>query len=134
MEPSIVTRLRSQLMRLHGGECGACPNRWLGSRLCCQRCGSEETNSRTYPSIGILRAFSVADAVPEQHYSLHPFQVGLVQLKDGPFVLAIITDSHDLPLKIGMVGELVTRRISSESDASLVVYGYKFRPLNESFE
>jgi uncharacterized OB-fold protein len=132
MEPSVVTRLRSQLMRLQGGECGSCQNRWLGSRLCCQKCGSEETNSRTYPSIGILKAFSAADAVPEQHYALHPFQVGLVQLNDGPSVLAIITDSHDLPLRIGMAGELVTRRISTESEASLIVYGYKFRPLNEA--
>jgi hypothetical protein len=42
---------------------------------------------------------------------------------------AQLTDLGDREPEIGMPVEMVTRRLRSEGDEGIILYGYKFRPL-----
>jgi uncharacterized OB-fold protein len=44
-------------------------------------------------------------------------------------VAAQITDLDEQSIEIGMPVEMVTRKLRSEGDRGLLIYGYKFRPL-----
>jgi uncharacterized OB-fold protein len=46
-------------------------------------------------------------------------------------VTAQLTDLEDAPVQIGMPVEMVTRKMRNDGDErGLIVYGYKFRPVN----
>lgn len=81
-----------------------------------------------FESTGTLVAWTQSDRIPANVQGLHPHRIGLIRLDGGPLVLAIIADAQYHEIQLGEKGELVTRRISIESDESLIVYGYKFRP------
>jgi uncharacterized OB-fold protein len=41
---------------------------------------------------------------------------------------AQLTDLGEKPVEIGMPVEMVTRRLRSDGERGILVYGYKFRP------
>ncbi len=41
---------------------------------------------------------------------------------------AQLTDLGEKPVEIGMPVEMVTRRLRSDGERGMLVYGYKFRP------
>ncbi|MCX6069795.1 MAG: OB-fold domain-containing protein, partial [Chloroflexi bacterium] len=57
-----------------------------------------------------------------------PYTVALIKLEEGPLVTAQLTDLGDKPVEIGMPVEMVTRRLRSDGERGILVYGYKFRP------
>jgi uncharacterized OB-fold protein len=54
--------------------------------------------------------------------------VALVKLEEGPLVTAQLTDVDTSEVEIGMPVEMVTRKIRTQGDEGLIIYGYKFRP------
>jgi uncharacterized OB-fold protein len=61
-----------------------------------------------------------------------PYVVALVKLEEGPLVTAQLTDLGDEPAEIGMLVEMVTRKLREDGDErGIIGYGYKFRPLLE---
>jgi uncharacterized OB-fold protein len=58
-----------------------------------------------------------------------PYTVALVKLEEGPLVTAQITDAGTDPLAIGTPVEMVTRKLRTEGERGIIVYGYKFRPV-----
>jgi uncharacterized protein len=50
-------------------------------------------------------------------------------LAEGPMVTAQLTDLGDQSVEVGMPVEMVTRRLRSDGERGMLVYGYKFRPL-----
>jgi len=65
---------------------------------------------------------------PRGFGNLGPSTVGMVQLDDGPLIMAQLADVEDVDLRIGMPVEMVTRKLRDSSDHGYIVYGYKFRP------
>lgn len=57
-----------------------------------------------------------------------PYVLALVQLDEGPLVTAQLTDLAE-PVIIGMRVEMVTRKLRTEGESGMIVYGYKFRPV-----
>lgn len=68
-----------------------------------------------------------------------PYTVALIQLDEGPLVTAMLSDLDnerpksaarpgDQRVYIGQPVEMVTRRLFSDGDKGVIVYGYKFRP------
>ena len=57
-----------------------------------------------------------------------PYPVAMVRLEEGPLVTAQLTDVGDRPIEIGMPVEMVTRKLRSDGERGMLVYGYKFRP------
>jgi uncharacterized OB-fold protein len=57
-----------------------------------------------------------------------PYTVALVKLEEGPMITAQLTDVDNSKVSIGMPVEMVTRRLRSDGERGMLVYGYKFRP------
>lgn len=80
---------------------------------------------------------------PESYEDYTPYVVAMVKLEEGPMVTAQLTDVEnwvekeidgrtrlfrEFDVEIGMPVEMVTRKLKSEGDQGILVYGYKFRP------
>jgi hypothetical protein len=65
---------------------------------------------------------------PEGYEDQAPYTVALVKLEEGPLVTAQLTDVNVGEVEIGMPVEMVTRKIRTQGDEGLIIYGYKFRP------
>ncbi|MBK8433930.1 MAG: Zn-ribbon domain-containing OB-fold protein [Chloroflexi bacterium] len=57
-----------------------------------------------------------------------PYVLALVKLAEGPLVTAQLTDVMPEQVQIGMPVEMVTRKLRTEGEEGMIVYGYKFRP------
>ena len=57
-----------------------------------------------------------------------PYALALVQLDDGRLITAQLTD-YDGDVEIGDAVEMVTRKLTTDGERGMIVYGYKFRPL-----
>lgn len=56
-----------------------------------------------------------------------PFHLALVELDQGGLITAQLTD-FDGEVAIGDRVELVTRKLTTDGDRGMIIYGYKFRP------
>lgn len=77
---------------------------------------------------GEVYSFTVIYNAPKKFEFLVPYVVALVVLQEGPKVTAMITDVEPEDVYIGMPVEMVTRKLSENSETGLISYGYKFRP------
>lgn len=77
---------------------------------------------------GTVYSYTTILEAPEGHEEQAPYLVALVQLDEGVFITAQLTDV-DGPVNIGDRVEMVTRKLTTEGDRGMIVYGYKFRPL-----
>ena len=59
-----------------------------------------------------------------------PYAMALVQLDEGPMITAQLTDL-DGDVTIGMRVEMVVRKLRTDGERGIIVYGPKFRPLLE---
>lgn len=83
------------------------------------------------PSTGVIYSYTVVLEAPEGYEEQAPYIIALVQLNDGPMISAQLTDL-DGPIAIGDPVEMVTRKLTTEGDKGMIIYGYKFRPLLKS--
>lgn len=77
---------------------------------------------------GTVLSYTIVMDAPEGFEEQAPYTLGLVRLDDGPTVLAQLTDL-DAPATIGLRVEMVTRKLRTDGQRGIIVYGYKFRPL-----
>lgn len=75
---------------------------------------------------GELYSFTILQDPPAGYDEQAPYYLALVKLDEGPVVTAQLTDI-DAPPKIGDRVEMVTRKLTTEGDTGMIVYGYKFR-------
>lgn len=57
-----------------------------------------------------------------------PYHLALIRLEDGQLVAAQLTDV-DESVAIGDSVEMVTRKLTTDGQRGVIVYGYKFRPV-----
>ena len=58
-----------------------------------------------------------------------PYVVALIRLSEGPLVAAQLTDVAPEDVAIGMVVQMVTRRLRTDGPLGPVHYACKFRPV-----
>ncbi|MFQ6012290.1 MAG: OB-fold domain-containing protein [Thermoplasmata archaeon] len=122
--------------RLVASRCTSCHRVYFPPRLVCLSCGGhgfeEETLSgqgEVYARTLIARGSSPTE-FREQQDLIGAYAVALVQLREGPRVVAQLTEVDPEAVKIGMPLEAVLRRIYRQE--GVVRYGYKFRPSSPS--
>jgi uncharacterized OB-fold protein len=76
---------------------------------------------------GTVYSFTTVTQPPEAFEAQSPYLLALVQLDEGPLVTAQLTDV-DGPVEIGMRVEMVIRKLRTDGDRGIIVYGPKFRP------
>jgi uncharacterized OB-fold protein len=77
---------------------------------------------------GTVYSFTTVTAPAEPYEAYAPYVLALVQLDEGPIVTAQLTDLDGEPA-IGMRVEMVIRKLRTDGERGIIIYGPKFRPL-----
>lgn len=78
---------------------------------------------------GEVYSYTIVHNPPENFEFIAPYVLALVRLNEGNTVTAMLTDVAIDDVYIGMMVEMVTRKLSQDGDKGLITYGYKFRPI-----
>jgi uncharacterized OB-fold protein len=77
---------------------------------------------------GTIYSLTTVREAPEGFEHQAPYVLALVRLDEGALITAQITDiDESTPPRIGDRVEMVTRRLTTEGERGMIVYGYKFR-------
>jgi hypothetical protein len=122
-------RLNQQRYGLIGEVCPHCETKIFPPRDICPTCGQETRTSFAFSGRGEVFSFTTIYEAPTGFDETAPYTVALVKLEEGPMVTAQLTDLGETQPEIGMLVEMVTRRLRSDGDErGMLIYGYKFRP------
>lgn len=76
---------------------------------------------------GEIYSFTTVYDAPTGFEGQTPYTVAIVKLMEGPLITAQLTDVDNDKVSIGQPVEMVTRKLSTDGDKGVIVYGYKFR-------
>ena len=82
-----------------------------------------------FAGTGEIYSFTTLGNPPSGFEDQAPYTLALIRLDEGPLLTAQLTDLDNSPPRIGDRVEMVTRRLYSEGQSGMIVYGYKFRPI-----
>jgi uncharacterized OB-fold protein len=85
----------------------------------------------TFTGRGVVYSYTTVYDAPADFEEQAPYVLALVRLEEGPMLTAQLTDLGDTPLEIGMPVEMVTRKLRTDGERGVILYGYKFRPVLE---
>jgi uncharacterized OB-fold protein len=129
MELARYHRLRSTFYRLEATRCRACNALYFPPRARCLKCLSEELEKVRLSGRGkvlsLTRVFQPGRGFNDAGGALTAF----IELEEGIRITAQLTDVHPDEVTVGQEVEMVVRRLRSDEEQGLIVYGYKFRPL-----
>jgi uncharacterized OB-fold protein len=80
----------------------------------------------TFAGKGEVYSYTTLQETPEGFDEQAPYILALIKLDEGPIITAQLTDV-DGPVAIGDKVEMVTRKLMTEGERGMIVYGYKFR-------
>ncbi len=127
IDPAVQYRLQPGLYRLEGVRCSDCGHAAICQRTACSECGSRALVAAQFRGHGRLLAWTNIARPPLEHGRLGAYPMGLVELDEGPRVLAKLADVSAHPPNIGVVVEVVLRRLFEPGPDEMLCYGYKFR-------
>ena len=129
MEVSRHWRLQEQRYKLVGETCDSCGVKLFPPRDVCLECQAPAYELYTFTGLGEIYSFTTIYDAPAGFEHSAPYTVALVKLEEGPLVTAQLTDVDESELSIGMPVEMVTRKLRTDGEEGMIVYGYKFRPI-----
>lgn len=127
--PIIRWRNYSERYRLEGNKCSECTKIYFPKKELCI-CGSRTFEPFVLKGVGTLLSFTEIKASPEIFSPMAPYCVGIIELEDGPRVIAQITDSRLDDLSIGMKLQSVFRKVYAVGKEGIIHYGIKFIPVS----
>lgn len=128
-EQSPIARWRkyNEKYRLLGNICATCQKKYYPSKYLCT-CGSTQFETYIFNGIGTLFSFTQITIAPACFEKMAPYIIGIIQLEEGPKVLAQITDVELDELTIGIKVHAVFRKYYAYSEKDIIHYGIKFTP------
>ena len=132
---SIPTYSRSipQRYALIGAKCESCLKVNLPKCISCLRCGGNKFNPIKLSGRGKIYCFTTISrggSPPEFSTQLNlvgSYNVAVIELEEGPKIVAQMTDCKSEELKIDLPVEATFRKIYE--DDGMIRYGLKFRPV-----
>jgi uncharacterized OB-fold protein len=121
-------RLQTQRYSLVGEACPHCEFKIFPPRDICPDCGEDARDLFQFSGKGSVYSFTTVSDAPTGFEENTPYTIAIVKLEEGPLVTAQLTDLGNQPVGIGTPVEMVTRRLRSDGDQGMLIYGYKFRP------
>jgi uncharacterized OB-fold protein len=86
------------------------------------------TEKVTFAGTGTIYSYTTVTEPPAGFEEQAPYVLALVKLDEGPLLTAQITDlGPDEALTLGDRVEMVTRKLTTEGERGVILYGYKFR-------
>jgi len=128
MEIARHWRLNQQRYALVGEVCPHCEEKIFPPRDICPECGEDARIPFQFSGRGEVYSYTTVNQPPAGYQENAPYTLALVQLEEGPLVTAQLTDLGADPVSLGMPVEMVTRKLRSDGERGMLVYGYKFRP------
>jgi uncharacterized OB-fold protein len=128
MEVSRHWRLQEQRYKLVGETCDSCGVKLFPPRDVCLECEAPAKELFTFTGLGEVFSYTTIYDAPAGFENTAPYTIALVKLNEGPVVTAQLTDVDKDDVHIGMPVEMVTRKLRSDGEEGMIVYGYKFRP------
>jgi len=123
-------RRYKELYNLKGTRCERCGGVFFPVRDICPNCRREgKVVQIDFSGRGTVYAHTVIRAPPRGFEYLSPYAVAIVQLDEGPKVTSQIVDCRPEDVHIGMRVEACFRKLRDESADGVIVYGFKFRPV-----
>jgi uncharacterized OB-fold protein len=132
MEITSHWRIKKQRYALVGEVCPHCSAKIFPPRDICPECGDEAKDLYQFSGRGEVYSYTTLYNAPAGYEEQTPYTVAMVQLEEGPLVTAQLTDIDVKEPEVGMPVEMVTRKLGSEGDRGILIYGYKFRPVLET--
>ena len=132
METARHWRLRNQRYGLVGEECDNCGVKLFPPRDVCLECEAPAKELFTFTGVGEIYSYTTIYDAPAGFEQYAPYTVALVKLDEGPVLTAQLTDIDPEDVQIGMPVEMVTRKLRTDGEEGMIVYGYKFRPQIEA--
>lgn len=129
MEISRHWRLKHQRYALQGEICPHCDKKIFPPRDLCPHCGEDARTTYAFSGRGEVYSYTRVNQAPAGFEEQAPYTVALVRLEEGPMVTAQLTDVQEDQIEIGMPVEMVTRKLASDGERGVLLYGYKFRPV-----
>ena len=127
MQVSRYWRHFKEKYRLIGGKCEN-GHLMFPKREVCPVCGSRNIEEYEFSGKGKVLSWTVVRNPPSGFEYYRPYPIALVQLEEGPVVLAQLTDVDPEEIDFGMEVEMVTRKVREFGEDGIILYGYKFRP------
>ncbi len=118
--------------RLAAARCADCGHLHFPPRPVCLACGGTAFQEEALSGRGVVHARAIIGrgSAPtefrEQQDLVGEYAVCLVELEEGPRIVAQITDADPEEVDLGAPVEMVLRRLYRQE--GVVRYGYKFRP------
>ena len=131
METARHWRLKNQRYGLVGEECDNCGTKLFPPRDVCLECEAPAKELFTFTGVGEVYSYTTIYDAPAGFEPYAPYTVALVKLDEGPLLTAQLTDIDPENVEIGMPVEMVTRKLRTDGEEGMIVYGYKFRPMIE---
>jgi hypothetical protein len=128
MEVSRHWRLQEQRYKLVGETCDSCGVKLFPPRDVCLECEAPAKELFTFTGLGEVFSYTTIYDAPAGFENTAPYTIALVKLNEGPVITAQLTDVDKEDVHIGMPVEMVTRKLRSDGEEGMIVYGYKFRP------
>lgn len=122
-------RLNPQRYQLVGEVCPECGNKMFPPRDVCTECKDNSPQPEfKFSGRGEVFSYTTVYNPPEGYEEMAPYSVALIKLEEGPLITAQLTDVANQDVAIGMPVEMTTRKIQTQGEEGLIIYGYKFRP------
>jgi uncharacterized OB-fold protein len=132
MQVSQHWRLNTQRYELTGERCEHCSAAIFPPRDVCPSCDEPAQRMHTFSGLGTVYSYTVVRDAPAGFEEQAPYVLALIQLSEGPTLTAQLTDLGGTTPEIGMPVEMVTRKLRTDGERGVILYGYKFRPVLES--
>ncbi len=113
--------------RLIGGKCEN-GHIFFPKRSVCPVCGSRNVEDFQFSGKGRVISWTIVRNPPSGFEYYKPFPLALIELEEGPVVLAQLTDVDPEEITSGMEVEMVTRKTREFGEDGIILYAYKFRP------
>jgi len=126
--PSRYWREIPQRYRLEAEQCKKCGYIAFPPRLVCPQCGARIFEKVTLPDTGSVLTYTIIRVPPHPFSDQAPYAVGIATLDNGVRLMGQIVDCEFEELKVGMKVRLEFRKISTDGEAGVIYYGYKFVP------
>lgn len=111
------------------GYCDKCDTYHFPPRPRCPYCGSKEIKNKESKGLGTLINYTQSYVRLEYLEHELPLIIGLIKLDEGPIIKGVITDVDPSDIREGLRVEAVLRRLETDGESGLILYGIKFKPL-----
>ena len=125
----MIWRRIPERYRMEGTKCLNCGRHFFPPRGFCPGCRRKSRIEKAKMSgKGKVFTYSLVSVPMEGFDGYAPYVLAVVELEDGPRLMAQVVDVAPEDVSIGMPVEACFRKVSEDGSSGIIHYGFKFAP------